>query len=223
MKRIILDIALFILCLFTISFQFLPRILHEILGLAMLAAAIWHLWLNRAWISSLGKGNWTVLRGLSTLVNMLLIASMVVIIVTGCFISNYLFKGWFGMELQRSILVHQLHVSLSYWLLILIGLHLGFHWQGLWHRLAKWRKWEESSAPYRLATRFMPLMILVVGIYGSFLNRVGDRLLMKHIFATEAVHQPFAVYILLLIGIVGLYGVIGFFLRKWLTGRRSIQ
>ena len=150
-----------------------------------------------------------------------MIGSILAVTVTGCFISNHLFKGWFGIELARSIFAHQLHVSLPYLLLILSGVHLGLHWDGLWLRLAKGR----SPGPVGrfLMQRLLPALVSCIGIYGSFLNRVGDRLLMKHIFGTEATNLPFAAYFILLIGIVGLYAIFGHLLRKLLIGTPPLR
>ncbi|MBR2215916.1 MAG: DUF4405 domain-containing protein [Selenomonadaceae bacterium] len=209
MKRIALDSALLALFLLTMSFQFLPQILHEVLGLALLFTVFWHLLANRAWFTSFFRGKWGLTRLLAATVNVLLLVGMLTVAVTGCFISNYLFRDWFGMELQRSILVHQLHVSLPYLLLIFLGFHVGSHWSGLWRRFVKWRHWEAASLSYRVTCRYVPWLMVGLGLYGSFLNRVGDRLLMKHIFATEAVQKPFIVYLALLVGIMGLYAFFG--------------
>ena len=64
-------------------------------------------------------------------------------------------------------------------------------------------------------------VVLVMGVWGSFMNRVGDRLLMKHIFATEATNQPGEVYALLLAGMLGLYVLAGIAIGKAARHRRS--
>ena len=209
-----LNILMFTVFLLTMSFHFLPRMLHEVLGIIWLVAIIVHLRLNSGWFSSLQKGRRTISRNISGFVNFTLLILLIIVIVTGVFMSNYLFKGWFGIDLARSITVHQLHVSLSFFMLILLGIHLGLHWEGLWLRFLNWWKLDKNSKNVRILSRVAPMGLLIVGIYGSFLNRIGDRLLMKHIFATEATNLPLAVFLPLTIGVVGMYAVFGYKLRK---------
>ena len=54
-KRKFLDAALIILFLLTMSFYFLPRILHEIFGVLMAAAVFAHVFINRQKIFSMFK------------------------------------------------------------------------------------------------------------------------------------------------------------------------
>ena len=212
MKRIYLDIIIFVLGLMTMSFQFLPKIMHEVLGILLSFCVLWHLYLNRIWFKSLFRGKYTVFRTICTVVNMLLLGSATMMTICGCIISNHLFKGFFSLELQRNILIHQIHVSFPYLIMILAGLHFGIHWQGLWQRLAT----KPSTACRKILYNAIALSIIAVGVYGSFLNRVGDRLLMKHIFGTVAVQLPFAEYLVFLFGIFGLYTIIGFLVQKFL-------
>lgn len=66
----------------------------------------------------------------------------------------------------------------------------------------------------RLLAGTLAAFVLVVGVWGSFMNRAGDRLLMKHIFATEASSQPGGIYVLLLAGMLGLYVLGGIVLGR---------
>ena len=215
MKRNLTNVVLLALLLLTMSFHLLPGLLHEVLGTAWLLVIIWHLALNRAWFSSLCKGRRSAGRIFSALVNFLLVGSVITVVLTGMFISNHLFKGWFGMELARNITVHQLHASFSYLSMILAGVHLGLHWQGLWQRFLRWLSLDKNSRQICMVSRLSAAIIIVGGVYGSFLDRVGDRLFMKHIFATEATNLPPGIFPLLLLGIIGLYTCMGYGLQKF--------
>jgi len=209
MKRIFLDIVVLLLFLLTMSFQFLPKILHEVLGVFMLAVAVFHLIWNRLWFSTRNFR-----QGLSVMINWLLIVNVVIIMATGMMISNHLFKGIFGIYLQRNMMIHQLHVSLPYLLLILLGLHLGLHWSPLWHRFTNWRRWNLQSLKYRVGCYFMMLFFIAGGIYASFMHQVGDRLRLKHLFVTAATQAPFGIFILMLLSIIGMYAVVSFMVQK---------
>ncbi len=205
MKRILLDILVLALFLAVMSFHALPKSLHEVLGLLFPLGALVHLTLNRRWFSALRSGKWDVMRCMSALVNLLLVASLIIIAATGICMSNYLFKGMIPLALNRNMMLHQLHVSLPFAMMILMGIHLGFHWQGWKQRLIRFFRWQEESFAYLLGSRIVIIVLIGVGIYGSFQNRVLDRLLMKHIFATPATGLPGAAYALLLLSIFFIY------------------
>ena len=194
-------------------FHYVPKVLHEVLGILWWLLVLIHIGQNRQWFASLKRGRWTMLRIIGTVVDMLLLVVLLVVVGAGSGISNHLFKDIMPLDIQRSILIHQLHVSLPYALLILMGLHWGLHFKG-------WR--ERWHLPW---PAFLPLKVVLAvlvaagGIYGSFLDRVGDRLLMKHIFATPATGEPAVVYVGLLLAIMGLYIIIGALLAKFLHFR----
>ncbi len=152
---------------------------------------------------------------LSAVVNILLIVSTAGILVTGVLISNHLFRELIPLTFRRNILLHQLHVSLPYYWLILAGLHLGFHWQGVWHRLAARFSLTISPAAGKVLSALLPAVFLAAGIWSSMLNRAGDRLLMKHIFNTPALHYPLELYMLFFIAILGMYTCFGFMAEKY--------
>ena len=210
-----------LLLLLVMSFHYIPKLLHEIIGIACLLLTGIHVYQNRQWFKSLGRGRWDFLRIFGTVISLLLIAMLLAAVMAGLGISNYLLKDIMPLEIQRSIAIHQYHVSLPYALLILCGLHWGLHWRG-W--LGQWKKVVPLSlapAASRIAAAVLGLSAAALGIYGSFLNRVGDRLLMKHIFATEATSQPGEIYVLMLTGLLGLYVVIGFLFDYVYKGRKT--
>ena len=220
MKRLGVTTCLSLLFVAVMCFQYLPKLLHEILGVVWLLLILLHLYQNRSWLRNLRHGSWGWGRLFSTVINALLMVGVLAVVLSGLGISNYLLKEVMPLAIQRSIALHQYHVSLPYALLILCGLHWGLHWQG-WQK--QWQKMLNLSLPPlagRLLAGGMAVLVLVMGVWGSFMNRVGDRLLMKHIFATEATNQPGEVYVLLLAGMLGLYVLVGIAIGKAVKYRR---
>ena len=213
MKKFALDVALLILFLLVMSFHFIPKILHEVLGLLLAAAIFGHFGWN---IKSFKSLTGTTKKRLTMLIDIALIVCVAVIIFTGVCISNHLFNGMIDMKLQRNITIHQLHVSLPFLMMILSGLHLGLHWQGFWQRIKNLLSINTDSIIYKIISRFAILMLIAAGIYGSFLDRIGDRLMMQHIFATEATDLPFAAFALLMSGVFTLYVIVGVVLSKYI-------
>lgn len=214
--RMIVVVFLPLLFLLVMSFHYIPKLLHEVIGLLWLVAVMVHIWQNKGGFKALGKGRWNLFRGLNSLVDLSLLAVLLVTVLSGTGISNFIFKEIMPLDIQRSIMVHQLHVSLPYAMLILMGLHWGLHFDG-W--LRRWQQGLNFCWPAKM-TRLLYLLAgiitVAVGVYGSMLNRIGDRLLLKHIFATEATSEPWAIYVALLVGIMGLYVLLGTLARKLL-------
>ncbi len=221
MKRMVLDGGMVLLCLLVMCYGFLPKQLHEVLGVLLPLAAGLHLWWNRGWLSALWRGPRSWRRRLSDALNLLLLVVTVVVLVTGLCISHHLTRGLVPLAVNRSILLHQLHVSLSYAWLILAGLHLGLHWAGLRARLAGRLPLSLAPGAARGASFLFQAVLLAAGVWGSFLHRVGDRLLMKHVFATPAAQYPPAVYGGLLLAVLGLYAWLGFRADSWLDRGRG--
>ena len=212
--RMIVAALLPLLFLLVMSFHYIPKLLHEVIGLLWLIAVMVHIWQNRGWFKTLGKGRWNLFRGMNALVDFALLAVLFVTVLAGTGISNFIFKEIMPLDIQRNIMVHQLHVSLPYAMLILMGLHWGMHFRG-W--LRQWRlDFDMSNRWVRIFGLMAGVLTVAVGVYGSVLNRIGDRLLLKHIFATAATSEPWTIYVTLLVGIMGMYVLVGAGLWKLL-------
>lgn len=202
MRNVLIDAVLFALFVAELSFRYLPGILHEIFGVAMAALIIWHIVMNRRRV-----------RFMLTL-NIALTICSVLILATGVCISNHLFADVMSLEIQRNMMIRSLHVALPYIMLILIGVHVGLNWREFWNRLIhligakefyqRWKKFFIAAA----------VMLSAVGVVGLFMNRVRDRILMKHIFATPATDLPFAVFMMMIIGGVALFALITFLAKE---------
>lgn len=213
MKNVLLYAILFALFVAEMSFYHLPKILHEILGVAFAAAIILHVTINRRrFISSLKK--MTPRNIFSATINFALIICVAIILVNGVFMSNYLFADAVSFELRRDMTIHQLHVAAPYVFLILIGAHIGLHWRELRQKLLKTFEAEEFYRQHEKLFIAAAVVLSGIGVAGLFLNRVGDRILMKHIFATPATELPAAIFALLIIGGVAFFALITYSLDE---------
>ena len=195
MKKFYLDVSLLIMLLATMNFHLLPKILHEVIGLAMFAAVVIHFYWNLRSFRSLGK--------FYLAVDILLAVSMLIIIGTGVIISHHLFKDVFDMALRRNLTIHQLHHAIPYFMMILIGLHLGRNWLGVKQRLSKWIKVPPTVG------NALTIVFCGVGLGGVYLDQLVDRLLMHHIFGTAATQLPLGLYFVILIGMLVLFTSLG--------------
>ncbi len=212
MKKIVLDIAMLVVLIVLMCFRVFPKWLHEALGLVLPLLALLHFDWNRGWFSSLRQGHWR--RRLPDLVNVALFAAFLVATLTGLVIARNLFHGILGPGWERSIPVRRVHIGFSYAMLILCGLHLGFHWPALWGRFVRRCRLDTASRLYRAGCRVAALLIAAAGAYASVLYQVGNRLLLRRIYGITALKLPPAIVPFIFLAIIGLYTVLGTLLAR---------
>jgi hypothetical protein len=152
---------------------------HEYAGLFFAVAYFTHVLLNLGWVKRVtvkmfDRGLPWKLRG-SYALNLLLLISMSFIIISGILVSHVVFpnirvanQGWFKMT----------HISVSFLVLALIGVHVGLHWQWViqvWHKIwnfkgrASWLSYTAKAAV---------VLILLFGVYEinqtSFISRLAS-------------------------------------------------
>lgn len=123
-KRI-LDVVLTVLLLCLMSYQATGEVLHEWGGIAMTVLVIVHHVLNRRWYSAAFKGGYSAYRILMTVVNVLLLLAFAITALSGMSMSGHAVPFLYGMV--NVSLARQMHLSVSFWAFVLMGLHLGLH------------------------------------------------------------------------------------------------
>ena len=71
MIKMLIDIGMTVLLFFSMSFQFMEQMNHEIFGTVLFATFILHHILNWRWYINLGKGKYTGTRILTTVIDLL--------------------------------------------------------------------------------------------------------------------------------------------------------
>lgn len=152
---------------------------HEIAGLVFAGVFLTHVLLNSSWVKNItlrmfdGKLPWRA-RG-AYLLNFLLLLSMSCVIFSGIVISRVVFPNF---NLGNESWFRTAHEALSFFVLILVGLHVGIHWHWV---VNVFKKMVGLKAKVRWTTYVLPiaaLAILLFGVYEiqqtSFLNRVAS-------------------------------------------------
>ena len=121
----IVDILLGIGLLLLMSYKVTGEAGHEWTGIVMTVLMILHQILNRKWYAALFKGKYTPLRTVQTLVNAALVICFVLTALCGINMSVHAVP--FLSEFMRASLGRRLHLTLSHWCFVLMGLHLGLH------------------------------------------------------------------------------------------------
>ena len=123
-KRIV-DAAMTVLLLFLMAYQVTGEMAHEWIGMGMTVLVIIHQILNRKWYGALFKGKYNPYRTVTTILNILLLLGIALTAFCGMSMSGYAVPFLYGMAPVS--FVRRMHLSMSHWGFVLMGLHLGMH------------------------------------------------------------------------------------------------
>lgn len=131
-KRIV-DVVLTVLLLFLTAFQVTGDVLHEWLGIGMTAALVLHHILNRKWYQAVFKGKYSPYRIVMTAVNTLMLAAIALTALSGMSMSGHAVPFLYG--LINVMTARELHLAMSYWSFMLMGVHIGLHMKAITAKL----------------------------------------------------------------------------------------
>ena len=174
MVRRIVDIFMTVLLLFLMAYQVTGEALHEWIGMGMTLLVIIHQILNRRWYASVFKGRYHAYRTLTTAVNVLLILSFAVTAFCGMSMSGHAVPFLYGIV--KVSFARRMHLSLSHWSFVLMGLHLGLHIPVM---TAKWKLPEQR----RLLVSGIFCVIAGIGLFLFIRNGMPDYLFFRVPFA----------------------------------------
>lgn len=123
MKKIIVDILLFILMLIEYSRTQIPAEIHEITGICLIILVIIHLILNRKYLKAIPKGKYDFKRSLMLIVNLSFFVVFFLTVIFGALSSQYTLTI---MNIGNMTTIY-LHKILGYLSLILMAIHLGIN------------------------------------------------------------------------------------------------
>ena len=120
------DLLMTIALLLLMAYVLTDQAVHEWLGIGFFALFVLHHLLNLSWFRALGKGRYSAPRILSTVLDALVLVSMLAQMVSGIAMSRSALP-FLDLPLPTSA-ARLLHLACGYWSLLLVGLHLGVHW-----------------------------------------------------------------------------------------------
>ena len=123
-KRIV-DVCMTVLLLCLMAYQVTGEALHEWIGIGMTILVILHQILNRKWYGAIFKGKYNPYRIATTVVNIALLLSFVLTAFCGMSMSGHAVPFLYGMA--NVSFARRMHLSMSHWAFVLMGMHLGMH------------------------------------------------------------------------------------------------
>lgn len=183
--KLLLDLAMTILFVLLMDFQFTGIEIHEIIGLAICGLFFFHNVLNFKWIKAVTSRFFDkrlpVLTKLSYVLNFLLLICVTLIGLSGIFISESLFTN---ISVGNRDLWITIHRSSAYLGFVLISVHIGFHWKMIMNGMKKMLHIEESNVFRRVFAIIAVILIVFAGIKSSL-----DHSILSKIFALSSVNS----------------------------------
>ncbi len=160
--------VLFLICM---DYPLLRSLPHEILGTALALCILAHNGLNWTWYRHLFTGKYTPLRGVLTAVNLLLLAAMAGMIISGIMLSRDVFAF---LQLDGSFAARRLHPFFACWSLALMGIHLGLN-----GGLVKLFFPQQAAPSVKHAVYVLWGIIVLYGLYAFIRLDLADKMLMQ--------------------------------------------
>lgn len=208
--KLIVDIAMTVLLLIQMGYHMLDNRAHEWTGVALCALFLLHHVLNGGWHLRLFKGKYSAQRILLTATNVLLTLCMIAIIASAIMVSRHVFS-FLGLRMRS--LGRQLHMPATMWGFVLMGLHMGLHWNMI---LGQMRRTSRGK-PARIAVVIGRAVLGVACVFGAvqFVNRgLWMELFCLREFAFLDYGEPLLFFAASYIAILTLWAAISHYGRK---------
>ena len=180
--------------LFQMGYQLYTETAHEWVGAVMFTLFIAHHALNAGWYRAVFRGRYTPYRVFHLAVNILLLAAMLFLMVSGIMLSNHVFD-FLGIGFGASF-ARLAHLAASHWSFVLMALHLGLHWGMVTSRL-------KLRHP-----RVLNSLGALVACYGlcAFIDRsLLDYMFLRVEFAFLDFSEPIALFYIDYLAMMGLF------------------
>lgn len=161
-RKLALDGVMFALILAEFAYGLTGSTVHELLGLGVLGLFVLHGGWNWRWFAGLLKGRYRGIRLATLAINVSLLISAVLMMVSGVVNSQLLIRTT-GIELD--LMPRALHTASAYWMVVLASIHLGLHWTQI---MAEVRRLFPECLRLLYSCGAMPIVggIIVISAFG---------------------------------------------------------
>jgi hypothetical protein len=142
---------------------------HEIAGLAIGLAFIIHIGLNWKWVKQVTLNIFskkiTAKTRFGYILNILLLVSFAFIIISGILISKVVFPN---INLGVSPLFKSLHLTVSYFALLLVSIHIGLHWNWVMNLFKRRFINSCNKKIHSVIAKALVVLMLIFGAYNIY-------------------------------------------------------
>ena len=217
MLRPLVDIVMTVILLLSMSYELIGPVIagivpfefdgyeygsliHEILGTSLVLLFVIHLWLNRWWFRTLFTGRYDLTRAILALVNILLIADVVILTVSGLAMSQVL-----DLEETDGLIAwsRTAHVVASYWGYVIMCFHIGLNWHIFSAMMFRKLK------PGRIVPHVVAVVLMVYGGYAFVKRQIWEYMTMHTEFVFFDFEESFMWFIADYVAVMVLFACLG--------------
>lgn len=214
--KILIDILMTIVLLLLMSYQVVGERAHEWIGSTMGILFILHIYLNRWWYKNLLKGKYTFLRTIQTIINFLILMTMLSSMFSGIMMSKYVFR-FLSLE-NNMTFARLLHIIAAYWGFTLMSVHLGLHWSmllGIFSRVLKFGRKQN------IFLRLLGAGIAMHGGYAFHRLDLWSYMILRNQFVFFDFEQNVVSVLFDYFSIMGLWVFIFYYMMKFIQSIKS--
>lgn len=214
--KICIDISMTVILLLLMAYSLIGTQAHEWLGIGMFVLLTTHHILNLNWWKRLNKGKYTLFRTVQTILDMLILCSVLGSMISGIILSRHVFlflKITSGSSWARTI-----HMICAYWGFVLMAVHLGLHWNMMLGMATRGIK--KKSGAFTIILRVLTVLIAGYGIYAMIHRNFIDYLLLKNRFVFFDQSELVIWFLLDYVAIMELFVTVGHYSAKALQKKK---
>ena len=217
MIKIVIDILLTAALLLLMPYELVGEAAHEWIGVGMFVILIIHHILNRRWTAHIGRGKYTPVRIMQTILVCLLVISILGSMLSGMILSRHVFD--FINIRGISALAGRIHMICAYWGFVLMSLHLGIHWRMIMSAAGKQSSRSDKGQTRHIRTWILMILGAAVALYGAYAfvkRNIASYLFLQVHFVFFDYSEPVIFYILDYAAAMGMLIFLGYYLNKGL-------
>ncbi|WP_240763194.1 DUF4405 domain-containing protein [Paenibacillus thalictri] len=202
--KLIIDVTMTVLMLVAMAYQITGNLVHEVVGVVLLALFIVHNMLNRHWYKAILKRKYNIRRMLGITVNLLFLVSMATVIISSVPISRDIL-AFIPIPIKNDMFFMQIHVMTSYWGFIFMAIHIGMSWGTIINAIRRMTGIAGTSRIRTLSLRLLAVLIVVYGVQSSFERNLGTKLTIYDPFGLWATDVTMIRFLIDYLSIMGIY------------------
>lgn len=213
--KIIIDVCMFLALMLLMPYGMVGETAHEWIGMAIFILFLFHHIMNRKWTANIGKGKYSPIRLVQTVLAVALLFLMLGSMVSGILLSRYIFKEI--TIVGTANMARNIHMISAYWGFVLMSVHLGIHWNIFVQMIRK--KTGTWSKKVQWLLRVIAVAIAIYGISAFIKRNIGKYMFLKWHFVMFDYTEPLYFFWLDYLAVMGTFVFAGYYfskiLRQW--------
>lgn len=182
------DIVLTGLFLLLMGFFLWGEAIHEWAGVIFFLLILPHVGLNPYWFRKLFNEPFSIYRGLQVFLNISLSVAMLIATVSGLMLSQHAMPN---LPIHSdSGFVRELHIWSVYWMVLIVGMHLGIHWNMLKAFLCRLFSLNAKSFFNARVLPAMWIALSAVGLYQFITRDIASLIFFQTAYAFFDFKEP---------------------------------